>query len=278
MKNEERYDLHCHTTCSDGTMTPEETLKLAKSSGLKGLSITDHDTIAAYKIAIDLAKQLDLTLLSGVEFSASHKGASVHILGYGFDINAPTITEFCLRHEKRRADRNSLILELLKKHKMPLTPEDVTGPFNKTMATSGRPHIAHAMIAKRYVHTISEAFKKFIGEGCSCYAAGTPHTVEETIETIHTAKGVAIIAHPHLMSDKATLNAILNMNFDGIECYYGNIAYQNNARWLELAEKKKWLVTGGSDFHGSIKPNQPLGSSWIDSERFTLLQQAIAAK
>ena len=92
MNNEaitERYDLHCHTTCSDGTMSPEEVLKLAKASGLKGLSITDHDTVEAYATAIDLAKDLGLTLLSGVEFSASHNGVSVHILGYGFDVDSP---------------------------------------------------------------------------------------------------------------------------------------------------------------------------------------------
>lgn len=276
--NEERYDLHCHTTCSDGTLSPEEVLKLAKSSGLKGLSITDHDTIAAYDTAFDLAKKLDLTLLSGVEFSASHKGVSVHILGYGFDVNSPAISDFCLRHAKRRHERNTLILELLKKQKMPLTVEEVTAPFSKTLATIGRPHIAHAMVAKGYIATIPDAFKKYIGEGCLCYSAGNPHSVEETIDTIHKAKGIAVIAHPHLINDRTTLNAILKMNFDGIESYYGNFPQQNSARWLEIAQQKNWLVTGGSDFHGSIKPNQPLGSSWIDAARFDTLQKALANK
>lgn len=276
--NEDRYDLHCHTTCSDGTMTPEEILKLAKSIGLKGLSITDHDTVEAYDTAVDIAKALNVTLLSGIEFSASHKGVSVHILGYGFDVNSDAITNFCQRHALRRHERNSLILDLLKKHKMPITPEEVIQPFNKTLATTGRPHIAHAMVKKGYVPTIADAFKKHIGEGCKCYAAGTPHTVEETIETIHAAFGVAVIAHPHLMNDRTTLNAILKMDFDGVESYYGNFANQNSSRWLDIAAEKKWLVTGGSDFHGSIKPNQPLGSSWIDSTRFEILQQAIAAK
>jgi predicted metal-dependent phosphoesterase TrpH len=276
--NEERYDLHCHTTCSDGTATPTEVLQLAKAAGLTGLSITDHDTVVAYDTAYDIAKNLGLTLLSGVEFSASHRGTSVHILGYGFDVKDPAITNFCLRHAQRRNERNGLILELLKKHKMPLSVEDVTVPFNKTLATIGRPHIAYGMVMKGYVATIAEAFKKFIGEGCPCYAAGTPHSVDITIETIHQAKGVAIIAHPHLIGDRATLQAILKMNFDGIESYYGNFVHHNSTRWLEIAAEKKWIVTGGSDFHGSIKPNQPLGSSWIDGIRFKALLDAIAAK
>jgi hypothetical protein len=259
-------------------MTPHEVLKLAKASGLKGISITDHDTVEAYATAIDMAKELGLTLLSGVEFSASHKGVSVHILGYGFDVDSPFITEFCKRHALRRFERNSLILELLKNRKMPITPEEATKPFSKTLATIGRPHIAHAMVAKGYVATIQEAFKKFIGEGCPCYSAGTPHSVEETIETIHKANGVAVIAHPQLVHDRSTLNAILKMNFDGLESYYGNFVSQNSKRWLDIATEKKWLVTGGSDFHGSIKPNQPLGSSWIDATRFNELLQAIASK
>lgn len=271
--NEERYDLHCHTTCSDGTCTPHEIIQLAKKNGLKGISITDHDTVEAYDTAFEMAAEAGITLLSGVEFSASHKGISVHILGYGFAAKDPAITAFCLRHITRRGDRNALILERLKKHKMPLSVDEVTVPYSKSLSTIGRPHIAQAMVLRGYVDSISNAFKKYLGEECPCYAAGTPHSVEETLEAIHAAKGIAVIAHPHLMNSIATLNAILKMDFDGIECYYGNFPNQRNSRWLEIAEKKKWLVTGGSDFHGDIKPNQILGSSWINADLFQKLQQ-----
>ena len=135
----------------------------------------------------------------------------------------PDITEFCKRHAHRRNERNSLILELLKKHKMPITAEEATKPFGKSLSTIGRPHIAHAMVAKGYVATIPDAFKKFIGEGCPCYSPGTPHSVDETIDTIHKAKGLAVIAHPQLVHDRSTLNAILKMNFDGIESFYGKL-------------------------------------------------------
>ncbi len=271
--NEERYDLHCHTNCSDGTLTPREILHLAKSIGLTGISITDHDTIAAYDTAPEIATALGITLLTGVEFSASHKGTSIHILGYGFPITAPTIAELCQRHIVRRGHRNALILELLKKHKMPLSVEDVTLPFSKSLSTIGRPHIAQAMVTKGYVPTISDAFKKYIGEERPCYAAGTPHSIEVTLEAIHAAQGVAVIAHPHLINNGAILDAILKMNFDGIECYYGNFTNQRNTRWLEIAKKKKWLITGGSDFHGDMKPAQTLGSSWINGELFAQIQE-----
>lgn len=275
--NEFRADLHCHTTCSDGTASPEEIVKMAAEIGLKGLSITDHDTIDAYETAVPLAKKLGIELISGIEFSSVQGDVSVHILAYSFPLNSPIIKDFCVRHNQRRTDRNREILQNLTKHGMPISEEEVLAvipdrPPN-AHCSIGRPHIALAMLKKGYIYSIQEGFSKYLGEGKSCYAPGESFSVQETLDIIHQAKGLAVIAHPHLVDYPPTLKQLLEMDFDGIECYYARFTKESQKRWLKIAEHRQWLVTGGSDYHGTIKPNISLGVSWVDEERFRLLQK-----
>lgn len=272
--NEFRADLHCHSTCSDGSLSPEELVRLAVEKGLQGLSITDHDTIAAYELALPHAKQLGLELIPGVEFSASHNDISIHILGYSYVSNHPALQELCEKHSARRLNRNGLILEKLKHLGMPIAMEEVLAFSGLPEAVSlGRPHIAQAMVKKGYVDSIEHAFKRFLSEGKSAYAVGNLISAKETIEAIHNAKGLAVIAHPHLIAHNRTLKQLLEMNFDGLECYYSRFQKEKNQRWVSLAEKKGWLKTGGSDFHGKIKPDISLGCAWVDRTTFQKMQE-----
>jgi 3',5'-nucleoside bisphosphate phosphatase len=267
-----RADLHCHTTCSDGTYTPEQIVRHAVELGLKGLSITDHDCIEAYTTVLPLAQELGLEIVSGVEFSAVHQNVSIHILCYAFALDNPTIHKFCEKHKQRRGQRNREILDLLAHHGMPLTKEEIEIqsphiPFNPRRAI-GRPHIALAMVKKGYVENVNQAFKKFLGENKPCYSSGESFSVQETIQRIHEAKGFAVIAHPHLIDNPGIIHNLLQLDFDGIECYYAKFPSQKHKRWLKIAQDKHWMITGGSDFHGEIKPLISLGSSWIGEESF----------
>lgn len=268
-----KADLHCHSTCSDGTVDPEGLVKLALQIGLKALSITDHDTIAAYSKALPMADALGLRMISGVEFSTVHRGVSVHLLGYSFDLRNEGIKHFCNKHQMRREKRNLEILDKLAAHNMPISMNDVKEAMGHAPGTIGRPHIAQAMIRKGYVKSIEEAFKKYIGENRPCYAAGQHFGVEETIDIIHKAGGLAVIAHPHLVQNEGIIKNLLGMPFDGIECYYAKMHANQNTRWLDIAKEKNWLITGGSDFHGEVKALIPLGSSWVDQENFKPLEQ-----
>ena len=255
-----RADMHCHTTCSDGTLSPEEVLHLAKDVGLQGLSITDHDTIVAYTPELfDLAEKLGIELVTGIEFSTVHKSTNVHVLGYGFDIEK--IIPFCEDHLERRRMRNEKILEKLEQHGMAIEKEELEG--------EGRPHIASKLIEKGYARNMSDAFSRFIGEGRPCYARGMPFTAEQTIRQIHEAGGKAFIAHPHFIKRKSLVDSLLTLSFDGIECYYAIMPPAREKEWLEIAKKKNLLISGGSDFHGAIKPDVPLGCSWVDRDTFT---------
>lgn len=264
-----RADLHCHSSCSDGSLTPIELIDLALSLGLSGLSITDHDSLHAYPEALIAAKEKGLLIIPGVEFSAFHGKKSVHVLAYAFEPGHSAIINLSSRHEKRRQERNESILNKLKKNGMPLVEEDLN--LQTHLRTIGRPHIALAMMKKGYVNSIQEAFKKYLGDGKPYFEEGCRISVEETLEVIHQANGLAIIAHPHLFNDYSFVLGLLNLPFDGIECYYAKFPHVEQSKWLKLAEKKELLITGGSDFHGKNKPESMLGSSWINEVHFMKL-------
>lgn len=264
-----RADLHCHSTCSDGTLTPKEIVQLACEKKLKGLSITDHDTIAAYDQALPEARSCGLLMVTGVEFSAVHEKTNVHILAYGFSSQIAILHDFCRMHCQRRIDRNQAILDLLAANGMPIDKTELG--ISTPSSIIGRPHIALAMIKKGYVDSIQQAFHQFIGEGKPCYFPGEKISVEETLDIIHQAKGLAVIAHPHLIENTKVIRDLINMNFDGIEAYYGRFPPSEHDRWIKIGIRKDWLITGGSDFHGTIKPNLQLGSSWVNEETFNIL-------
>jgi predicted metal-dependent phosphoesterase TrpH len=270
-----RADLHCHTTCSDGSLTPEEIVRLAKKSGLQGLAITDHDSVKAYESAIPTALSEGVELITGIEFSTMHEEVTVHILGYSFLPTDSGILNLCQRHQQRRVDRNRGILELLKKHNMPINEEEVLAASPFKHGTIGRPHIALAMVKKGFVESVQEAFYSYIGEDKSCYVRGDSFSVEEAIHTIHQANGFAIIAHPHLIKESHVIQSLLKMNFDGLEGYYARLSQAQNERWIKIANKKNWMITGGSDFHGDIKPGNPLGGSWVREETFQVLRNRL---
>ncbi len=264
-----RADLHCHTTCSDGTDSPTELLHKAKAVGLQAISITDHDTIEAYTPEIfALAKSLDLQLLPGVELSSEQEGCSVHVLGYNIDVQSVSLKHFLSSLIERRAERNRAILAKLARKGFVIHEQELT-VFG--MRTIGRPHIAELMVRKKYVSSREEAFQRYLQDGASCYTPGIKYTPLEVIEQIHQAKGKAVLAHPHFARKGAFLRKLLELPLDGIECYYAALNPAQEAPWLEVAKEKGWLVTGGSDYHGTVKPHITLGCSWVDLERFRAL-------
>lgn len=265
-----KADLHCHTNFSDGTDSPEELIQLAIDQGLSGLAITDHDTTASYERAHTYAQNHHFRLLPGVEFSSSYGKEPIHVLGYSFSIRNGGILQLCQRHQDRRKKRNRAILQNLCRMNI-LIDEEELYQLDQNYGTIGRPHIASLLIKKGVVKTMEEAFDKLLGEGKPAYDAGEPITLEETIQTIHNANGLAILAHPHLIKRQSVVRSISPLPFDGLEGYYARFPLDQTKRWTEMATKKNWLITGGSDYHGQTKPNNLLGSSWVEKELFESL-------
>ena len=267
-----RADLHCHSTYSDGTCTPFELYELAKKIGLRGLSITDHDTFEGYLALCNMPQMLDFTVIPGVELSCTQEETDVHILGYSFDPDNAHFQEFCRHHREKRIERNKLILEKLKEHKMIVEEAEFMIQERDTQ-TFGRPHIAQVLVEKGYVKSIQEAFKKYLGEGKLCYEKGDKWPVSEGLDAIHKAGGKAVIAHPHLINRRRIIRQLLELPFDGIEVYYSRFSFTDNQVWQKIAQEKNWFMTGGSDYHGSIKPGIKLGCSYTHEESFLMLKR-----
>lgn len=270
-----RADLHVHSYYSDGNKSPEELLHLAKETNLSGLSITDHDTIEAYsKNLFNLAEKLDLKLITGVEISSELNKETVHILGYNFDVNCLEFKEFLNEVQKKRKLRNLEIIKKLNEKKIEISEkelDELTHRKNISHTIVGRVHIAYLMYEKGYVDTIQEAFDSYIHDEGPCYVKGFKFSPAQIIDKIHLAKGKAVLAHPNLIKSRHVINALFKFPFDGIEAYYGKLIPKYEKKWIEFAKKHNLLITGGSDFHGDIRPHITLGCSWVDEETFNQL-------
>ena len=263
---EPRYDLHCHTVYSDGSFTPAEVIALAKEKQLSGLSITDHDSFHAF---FD-AQHLGVPLIPGVELSAEFEQKSIHVLGYAFNPNDEEFQAFCLQQRVWRRERLRQICALLTKNGTPLAESEVITTEDPNY-TYGRVHIALALMKKGHIKSVSDGFKRYIGDRSPSYVSGQKCSVQQAIDAIHKAKGFAVLAHPHLIDSKSLARRLIALNFDGIEAHYGRFLPQVNDNWVQKANARGMFVTGGSDFHGLPKPESHLGSASCSESIFNKL-------
>lgn len=269
-----RADLHSHTHYSDGSSLPSELIDLAVAANLQGLSITDHDTLAAYPEALPLAKQHGIKLLSGIELSAYYETTTVHILGYGFDLKNKALIQMCEQLAEARREANLLVLEKLKRHRFIISETELMETFpNRTI---GRPHIAKLMVQKGYVPTVKAAFTYYLGDKGRC-ARGPIKVLGscEAIDLIHQAGGLAVLAHPHHFKNKKLIHKLLaqSSSFDGLETYYGLMPLHLEKPIMDIAILHNLMMTGGSDFHGTMTPHLRLGCSFTPETTFEPLYQ-----
>ncbi|NNK84378.1 MAG: PHP domain-containing protein [Desulfobacterales bacterium] len=264
----EGIDLHIHSTASDGTLSPAEILKLAQKLKLKAIAITDHDTIDGAKEALRAGIPPSIKFLTGVEISAAsppsifHAG-SFHILGYYIRLDDPQLNETLAVLQQARKNRNPLIVKRLNSLGFEFSLEDVSSEIGD--AQLGRPHIARYMLKRGFVKSIDEAFRKYIAQGKPAYVDKYRVDCKRAIQIILDAGGIPVLAHPILLNfnkDETTeLFALLkDMGLKGVEVYYPGTSPDMTAFYIELAERFGLLKTGGTDFHGSLKPDIQMGS------------------
>ncbi|MFZ4772861.1 MAG: PHP domain-containing protein [Chlamydiia bacterium] len=253
------YDLHTHTTASDGKLSPFELIDEAVQRGLPGISITDHDTVDAYTDKLfAYAEQKGIFLGAGIEISTQFKKHSVHILGYDIDVKSSAMSRFLKDTQKRRVDRNRKMVELLRELGYKIDWED--------KEHLGRPHMAQKLIDKGYVATMREAFDQLLAEGKPGFVMGDFPSTEEGISLIHEAKGKAFIAHPHVIRPKRLVKKLLDLPFDGIEAHYGIFSKDDNLYFEVMGKHKNLLISGGTDFHG-LSTTPLLGERGVDLEQ-----------
>ncbi len=254
-------DLHTHSTSSDGTMSPADLVKYAQKKGLSAISITDHDSIDGIDEAVAAGNALGIEVVPGIELSVKYSDHNVHLLGYLFNWRNKELHGALVRLQAGRTERNMKIIENLNRLGLSIKFSELKKTADSWQ--SGRPHIARLMVEKNFVHSMDEAFEKYLGHGGLAYESRFIYGVRDAIELIKNAGGIAVLAHPFQL-DKSidnlpyALHQLSEMGLDGIEVYYPKHSRQFRKRLIALAEKESLLVTGGSDYHGSIRPGTTL--------------------
>jgi len=261
MINEQGADLHVHTNYSDGQLRPEEVIKRAAQAGLRAISVTDHDNVAAVEVAQQQGEKYGVEVMAGVELSATFGRLDVHILGYGFDIRDPNILGYLQLFREERTKRAQKILEKLGRLGIRLSFESVRQRAGK--GSIGRPHIAHVMAEEAYVFSYQEAFDKYLAEGRPAYVPKYKITAQEAIEIIHSAGGLTCVAHPGLGVTPEVMAELIRVGIDGIETIHPKHSPTQTCYYEEVATKHGLLQTGGSDYHGDSRSDISLGTYTI---------------
>jgi len=264
-------DLHVHTLQSDGTYTPERLIKEAAERDLSAIAITDHDTVGAIPQALIEARNTELEVIAGIELTAQHENKEIHILGYFINYQDQELLEKLELLQKNRIERVYKIIENLEKLGVELKAEDVFEISGKS--TVGRMHIARALVKEGWVGSFSEAFRKYIGDNSPAYVLGFRLSVQEAIKIINDAKGVAILAHPYILHNDDLIKEFTGYGLQGLEVYYPEHSQSMVNFYLNLAKELNLLVTGGTDFHGSAKPEIKLGMIKIPMELVEKIRQ-----
>ncbi|MEW6079130.1 MAG: PHP domain-containing protein [Thermodesulfobacteriota bacterium] len=267
-KDHRFIDLHIHSTASDGSFQPFEIILLSIKSGLSAIALTDHDTTDGCKQILAQPPPLPLDFLTGVEISAAApagltRAGSIHMLGYDLDVHDPSLNQALADLRKARNDRSPKMIQRLKEIGFDLSINDVA-PFARGNQV-GRPHIAQAMLHKKLVASIDEAFDRYLGKNGTAYVDKQRIPCQRAIELIVGAGGIPVLAHPGLIesAEENEIRSLVGMLKDtglrGIEVYYPGHSADQTDRFLKLARDFHLVVTGGSDFHGDLNPKIKLG-------------------
>ena len=250
-------DLHLHSTHSDGTLTPAELVKMAANKKLIALSITDHDTISGTEEAVASGNACGVAVISGLELSVVHGTRYFHLLGYGFDWHDKGLNRGLTLLQRSRSKRNLEILAKLKEQGINISPDELKAESGE--GQTGRPHVASLLVKKGIVRTMDQAFYNYLKKDGCAYVSRFIYTAEEAIEIIHRAGGVTSLAHPvqlgySLNGLPELLCELKKFGLDGVETYYPTQKGKLRKKLSELALRFDLLETGGSDYHGSIRP------------------------
>ena len=259
-------DLHTHSTRSDGTFSPSELVRYAARKGLGAIALTDHDTVAGIAEAVNTALDENMPeVIPGVELSTEYKGRDIHIVGLFPDWDDPAFAGRLQSFADARIYRNRKMCRLLTQSGYPVSFEELYRRFEDTVIA--RPHIAQYLVDEGLIGSVEEAFRKLIGDGCPCFVPREKISPREAVEFLLDFHGVPVLAHPlqyHLTD--ASLDQLVRELTDaglmGIEVYYPTHKPCDTAALMRTADRYGLVCSGGSDFHGTRKPNLDLGTGY----------------
>jgi predicted metal-dependent phosphoesterase TrpH len=269
-------DLHLHTQFSDGTFTPEELVERASKLGFAAIALTDHDTVEGCARAAAACAAAQLEFISGTELTAEHADTEVHILAYFVDIQNQVLLTRIAGFQAVRQNRIREMVAALNKLGIPLQAESVFALAN--CKSPGRPHVARALVKEKFVGNLDEAFERYLKKGRPAWVPKTKMSALESVELIHQAGGLAVMAHPGLNRTDDIIPHLVAAGLDGIECFHTKHSTAMAERYLEFAERYHLLVTGGSDCHGFSKKAPLIGTVKLPYEHVEKMKAKVAER
>lgn len=261
-------DLHLHSSCSDGSERPERIVELAHEAGCSAIALTDHDTIAGVAAAQRRGGELGLEVIAGCEISSGHPAGSMHLLCHFLDDpTSPLVAELTTLSSNRVA-RNVALAARLTALGLPISYAEVLAEGGRRPGREdgiGRPHFAAVLVRNGAADSIGDAFARYLGPGAPGYVGIERITATEVIALARRSGAVVTLAHPLSLGLTAieldkVVGALARSGLVGLESYYGRYDQAARDELAALAARHGLVATGGSDFHGSYKPDLSVGT------------------
>jgi 3',5'-nucleoside bisphosphate phosphatase len=248
-------DLHSHTVFSDGSLTPAELVRLARTNGVRALSVTDHDHVGGIDEALEVGNTAGIEIIPGIELSIAHaEFEDIHLLAYYFAWRDPHLRARLERFRVAREARAERILDrinakLVGEGRAPMAYDAVKA---QVQGAFGRPHIATALIEHGYVPDMNTAFTDYL---IPCNVAKYFMPADEAMALVRQARGLSSLAHPRFITpDRVRLRQVIQelraLGLDGIEAYHNDHGAEERLYFIRLARQLGLMITGGSDYHG----------------------------
>jgi 3',5'-nucleoside bisphosphate phosphatase len=265
-------DLHLHTLFSDGTFAPEELALRGSQAGLAAMALTDHDTVEGCERMAAACETLGIEFIPGTELTAEYQEKEVHLLGYFLDTLHPKLLAEIKKFQAVRQDRVREMAARLNQLNIPLRAESVFELAN--CRSPGRPHVARAMVQEGLCASLDEAFDRFLKKGRPAWVPKYKISALDAMDLIHQAGGLAVLAHPGLNRNDDVIPDLARQGLDGLECFHTRHTARVSEHYLQMAERLKLAVTGGSDCHGFSKGKPLIGTVKLPAIYLEKLKEA----
>lgn len=260
-------DLHTHSTASDGSLTPSELVAAAGQAGLAAIALTDHDTTMGLSEAVQAGREAGIEVVPGCELSVDYQHGHMHLLGLWIPERPTRLNQVLQELRRDRHNRNERIVEKLRGLGIDISYQEVTEVAGGDAV--GRPHLAKVLVEKGVVPSVDQAFATYLGAGGKAYVPKKKLAPQQGIQVLLDEGATVILAHPFSLDLsprelEAELLTFISWGLHGLEAYYSEHSTKQTTTFLGLAAKLGLLVSGGSDFHGDVKPGIALGSGTGD--------------
>lgn len=263
-----RVDLHVHSNASDGTFSPETVVWQAADAGLAAMALTDHDSVRGVEEALFAAKRLrqegrNIRVIPGIELSVAHRGSDIHILGLFVDIRHGVFLKETMEAVEGRERRNEQMVQNLADAGIAITMQDLKEGNPDTVVT--RAHFSRHLVKAGYAADMNDAFARYLNPDTPYYVPRAYVTKERGIELIRMAGGIPILAHPlnYKLETKELESLVAELKscgLAGIEAMYSSHCRADESYVRRLAKEHRLLLSGGSDYHGTNKPDIHIGT------------------